>query len=655
MSLIQLSSGQQVVRLTQANAAQDVQRKFNKEDEPPKSQVVLWQGRTAFQLLTNSKSEKVDLELATALTQRPLKKTPLLKFEPERNLYPSASIDWKKFFPALCRPGRELKAHFSVRINLSTLFEKAQLDCMPKKLSENLHRELFLKAKDVDPQAGQLVWMKLLPERDGYHVEFTDPHTNDLAECSHTFCRIEVFPGKEAILEEFTSPSFSSTKAMSLVWNFMKMARIENMLFSDISTIPGCCEHGALTSLHLVQIFIYQQSWFAKHNAKSEGKLDKFQYLFEEDEVDELDNVLQGKSLDGRASPTLDYDLFRSKFLPRFLENWASNSSYEAASCFLHTLTVNDLINSISPLIRRYPGLNELKNLCSTMCTILSIPQSITVGKFLKITIEKGMHNKATIMHEFMHECRDTIVSNKNSEFFQYMLDELDKTPREVSPRTLAFAFLIIDNFSDIIKRLLNPSLDPTTIIHELFKMSEEEANDLVNTKAQDFLHQRAQDNFLDMLEKSVGHSYVSAKIVANSTRHSREKWVEYSEETGFNEPYSAVYSAIRYLSSLTIKDLKQIYPEFIQPWLDRYSILAMPQQQNMTIANIVILVADPKVQRKFLDELVRGAMKHLSTFTEKLLDNHLEDPKAEDVYELFMLSKYICKKGDPFVLQLQE
>src|SRR5207302_3588391 len=133
-----------------------------------------------------------------------------------------------------------------------------------------------------------------------------------------------------------------------------------------------------------------------------------------------------------------------------------------------------------------------------------------------------GVQNKGVkhVMHEFMHECRDHIVSNRRSKFFSYIIDTLAAEPREVSAKTLAFSFLVIDYFADLIKGIGDPSLDRTEIILSILKdpgapTPEEILQNLWLKEKADKNHpQKYRDKFLEMLEESESYSYVSAKLM---------------------------------------------------------------------------------------------------------------------------------------------
>ena len=602
---------------------------------------------------------------------------------------------WHTLEPMMNIPS-SLRPCVYVRISLLNLLPRGDLFKLPSSQAECLAGRLLIKGTEPSPPAKDMVWMRICPQKETVNYEFYDPAASDLVHCGYIFGRIIGYNHKEGMLYQFSSPSFSGKKAMSMIWNFMAMSRMENILFTDVSTILACCETGALTSLHLAETIMKCRSWYATQGATSHISKTAFKALFNIEFIENrYERSLRGKLKDRRIVRTIDYDQFSDRCLTLYLESQTSKEAYRCSRHFLHQLKVEDLHSSTSALASSYPELGKFSEFLTSTSEALGRPK--TVGSLLAIIMSKGHISTQDVpqeelqkiprdasykvMHELMHDVRDRIVSNKDSIFFQHITDVLRKSTGRVSYTSCAFAFLVLDNFLKKLKGLsdpvlnsflngskkdLNPSSDTavedaqkpvhpesskTKIMKVIYNILQPEVEVVEGVKN---VTKKVCGAFLRMIENRPG-SPVSAKICSNSNRYNREKWMEYSEETGISDELSATQIAIQYIASLPLNDLSLIYPDLIKAWESRYPMIRN-NTWRYTVADLIdALQVDEAGADELFDDLFRGAIKHLSQLSLPLFNNYksatTKDPKS--AYELFMISKYLCKRTELFALYL--
>lgn len=607
---------------------------------------------------------------------------------------------WRAIESIVNTPSRSLAACTYVRINLCNLLPREELFKLPASHAECLVERLLVRSSDPPPPIKNIVWMRICPQRESINYEFYDPAARDLIDCGFIFGRIIGYAHNEAMLYQFSAPSFSGKKAMLMIWNFMAMARMENILFTDVSTMLACCKTGALTSLHLSEVIMKGKSWYETQGATSHISKTAFRVLFNKEFVQaRYGKALRGDLRDKRLRPTLDYDKFSDQCLNLYLESQTSKDAYKKARHFLNSTRVEDLCNSTQSLASSYPELGQFSGFLKKAADVLGNPK--TVGNLLSTVIGRGHtsvqdasqdelpepqhdeeHEK---IHELMHDVRDRVVSNKESVFFRYITNNLRKSMGRVSYSSCVFAFIILDNFLKKIKGLNDSALNSflnsptpesksaatpsssssskdspksarpegaklkvTQVIYNILQPEVAEVEGIKNVT------KRVCDAFLRMIENRPS-SPVSAKICTNSNRHNREKWMEYSEETGISDDLLATQIAIQYLASLALNELGLIYPDLISAWETRYPMLKN-NTWRFTIADLIDAVQLDEVGAdELFDDLFRGAIKHASHLSLTVFKNYEESLETDlkSTYELFMISKYLCKRTELFALYL--
>ena len=204
-----------------------------------------------------------------------------------------------------------LKPVVDIRLDLRKILEKEYLFTLPPSFASHQVRRLLLASDKKDPSRGNMVWLRVYPpgEDNRLHYEVADPEANDLIKSGRVFCKMMQFPNRIACLDQLSAPSFNGKKAMSLVWNLMAMASIENMIVVDGSTILGCCEEGALSSLHRVEVFSKGKSWYVTQGATSKISKIVLKTLSEEEIFDSYAKAMTGGAIeDVRIPKTYDYD-----------------------------------------------------------------------------------------------------------------------------------------------------------------------------------------------------------------------------------------------------------------------------------------------------------------------------------------------------------
>src|SRR5438445_5919955 len=125
---------------------------------------------------------------------------------------------------------RWLRPCVTVRINLCNLLDRAELLSLPAAHAEVLANRLLLKSHEPDPSTKEVAWLRICPQGNRLMYEFIDPAAHDLVNSYHVFGRIIGYTRHEGMLYQLSAPSFSGKKAMLLIWNFMAMARMNNVL-----------------------------------------------------------------------------------------------------------------------------------------------------------------------------------------------------------------------------------------------------------------------------------------------------------------------------------------------------------------------------------------------------------------------------------------
>jgi hypothetical protein len=95
----------------------------------------------------------------------------------------------------------------------------------------------------------ETVLMRIAHEDEAVSISLIDPSAHDLEASERRFSEIKLFCNRSGFLDALTAPSFSGKMAISLVKKVMELARVRELLLGDGSTLLGCCEEGALTSL----------------------------------------------------------------------------------------------------------------------------------------------------------------------------------------------------------------------------------------------------------------------------------------------------------------------------------------------------------------------------------------------------------------------
>ncbi len=622
---------------------------------------------------------------------------------------------------------RWLRPVMYLRLNIDKLLDNAALARLSPLQTDQLAKSLIVRdsAYTNGPDSKNIVHLRICPQKSGLVYEFIDRNAHDLVGCYYIFARIVGYKNREeAMLNQLSAPSFSGKKAMSLIWNFMAIAKIQNMLFSDVSTIVSCCDDGALTSLHLMEIFEKGKSWYTTQGASSHIKKQAFRALFETEFIDQkYAQALKGKLKDKRIHVTQDYEQFFSQYITMYLDAQTGEDAYSKACSFLHRLQIGQLENAYSNLMMSYPDVRPVYTTLLQSTVVTKLTTRATVGTLIEKIVKLGRYTEAerrgksttvekVANHVMMHAVRDYVISNKSSVFFRYIIDKLKKNQERADQTLCAFVFLVLDNLFKKLKGLSeylsstnknykpSPRLVPWAEIvnprrsgergseeglpplclsphghasagsgpNHLAAQVDDKWQGLPKVKLTQIVYsilnpqadlpatgmkdvtRRVCQAFLTMIESRTT-SPVSAKILLNSNYINRAKWMEYSEETGSQDDMTAPQAALHYFANLTIAELRDIYPELVHIWEERYEGLkGCPIGYKVTHL-IADLEHDEKGVEALFDDLLRGAVKHLSKLSLALFDKHEKtgSKNPSTTYELFMISKYLCKRTELF------
>jgi hypothetical protein len=536
---------------------------------------------------------------------------------------------------------RTIQPVVDIRLDIRKILDKEYLFTLPPSFAAHQAENLLLTTKEKDPPKGSMVWLRMSPpgEERCPHYEIADPEANDLIKSNRVFCKIKQLPNRIAILEDLTAPSFTGKKAVSLIWNLMAIASIKNMIFVDGSTTLGCCEEGALTSLHLTEVFLKGKSWYMSQGASSKISKIAFKTLVEEAIFGSYAKALtEGEIEDSRISPTIDYDRFSERMLAVWLPEFETSvEAYQKARRFLHHLPVTHLANCISQLVTRYPSLQSLQAILQQ-----ADKESTTMGTLFQIIRDKDSREHQADTHKLLHAYRDCFVSNKDSVFFQYIVDIL--TQNQVSSRCCSLAFLVLNHICSSLQLLQVDTKEIMQIIQQLLKSPEaasQQAEKLGN------LTKKCSAKFLEYLEDVSGRDPPLEKVFNHSTHISREKLVQYRMETGISNAFLAAQTAIQYLANIPFSSLEEICPELVQKiWAGRSSSC------DTLGALLKSLESDDAAREKIFLELLSGSIKYFSSLSIPLLNAYFTgECEEESIYELLMIAKHLCEKKNSFAL----
>jgi hypothetical protein len=121
--------------------------------------------------------------------------------------------------------------------------------------------------------------------------------------------------------------------------------------------------------------------------------------------------------------------------------------------------------------------------------------------------------------------------------------------------------------------------------------------------------------------------------------------------ENGTTDEFLAIQRAIQYISRQPLQQVRLVYKELTDVMMKRFHLSEMDLLTGITIEDLMDSAGSTE-QAWILDELIGGSLKHLSA----LLVQHLNKqpvPSSNELYELFMLCKYIVKTRTAFALNI--
>lgn len=494
---------------------------------------------------------------------------------------------------------KEIRRSGDVRIDMSQILEqKAYTE--PGFFAERHARKLFVPAAKKDP--ADMVWLRIRPQGDQIEYFLADPRAHDLARCQRIFAYVIAFSEKTGCLSDFAAPSFPGKRAVTLLRNLMAITQLETLILIDGATSLACCSDGALTNIRSMGAFIYGKGWYEMQGATAKIAFTTFR-LFNSDNDDD-------DEIDPRLAQIKDFEQsdFQSNLLG-FTEYQPSPQAYKKACSFLRSLPIKKLKNSLVTLSRAYPRIQQLQEILSK-----ASPSSITVGHLLK---ETGSH-------DLVHQVRDSIVSNKDSVFFQYITDTLQA--KSASPEILgALAWCVLRTVFDYLIDT-HPDKKAVEMLQKLFRSESEPLDSLVTEVRQKILKLIEEEN-----------SPPCVKICSHSTSRQRADSLQYETELGTSRLLLAVQSAFCYLQQLSLTELQATYPQLATTLANRFAMAP-----HTTIGDLLASSANQWV----LSELIFGAYKHISRLFIRALSTSRD---AE--YPLFMLAKYIVARHKQFFM----
>lgn len=256
--------------------------------------------------------------------------------------------------------------------------------------------------------ATQGVLMRVAHEDEGVSISLIDPKAADLEASSRSFCQIKLFNSKSGLMDSLTAPSFSGKEVILLVRKVMELSSAREILFGDGSTILGCCEDGALTSLGGLEIFRRAQTWYMSQGASADVSTLTVTRCNEPQLLEGYALMLEKKRM---RAVSFDFDQYRLKTVNKWQCRWISTPAFLASCRFLNEVRIGEMRQSLKHLSKTYPNVASLEE------QLVSVGHDeMTLGGLLQRAIDERSISQEK--HLFLHELRDRLVGHKDFSIF---------------------------------------------------------------------------------------------------------------------------------------------------------------------------------------------------------------------------------------------
>ena len=551
------------------------------------------------------------------------------------------------FYNYLSRTLHWIQPACDFRLNIRDLFDRQTLSLRsPHEIFQNL----VVRSLDTGFKPHETVWMQVFPAEVSHLYRFIDPRAPDLKKCGYVFCRLDAFEGGEVSLDEVVASSFSGIIVMQLVQNFIKAWRLESALIHDGSTVIGCCTKGPPSSLQIASILKTGKSWYELQGANHRLAYEGFQKLAEARFVDDYyENSLTAQCSLRIPNYSFDYDAYRFHALSLHHALFLiSKTAYSEAASYLRSLCLLDLLGALEVLTPSYPQLSAMQSVLKKVASGSdSTKKTITLGDALESQENSGFTEST---HAELHEFRDYVVGNKDSVFFQYVVDSSLKEAPSVKSFTyvsciLDYFFCITNSFKDFGCLDLDFSLDAVIYCQVSSNISQaikEEGNARV-AQAMESAKKSWADAYILYHMKNEYRYPVSAKILAHSNDTTRRAWITNKDEIGITNLFSALEMAIKLMANTPLDTLQEVCPALINRWR---SSCGKEIQSNDTFKDFLDSVEGEREQFLLVQELSSAVRCSLSELAVQQFQEYTKNPNTKDVYPLLMFAKYLCEKS---------
>jgi|GEM_PF-6993857 len=465
-----------------------------------------------------------------------------------------------------------------------------------KNCSIDLFQKIAISPINLLSDHKWITW-RIRPEVDHLIVEFRDPQAKELKQCDQVFCEIHVHPEGQAELREIVSASFSGPQALKVVWNFMKVAHVANLMLRDVSTIVPCCPEGSFFPLLVAEVMKRGMGWYEKQGARADFNPGLFSNLLDHDivfplysetvcEPRDIADGLQNKASKRKACASLiDYRLFQQKVTCQFENRFFHPSAYNIACITLYHTKVFELKHAlmafdIGPLdMMSQKALTFCRHL-SQACQILGKKDDIRVGALFRETFKLGRRRASRklgpissqeevakfLAHQTLHNLQDYLVGNKDSFLVDHLMQMWQESKKKVSYPALIFAFLAIDSVFRQSKEFSKPIEGLSQLVWKtLFPDKPVQSYTPGEFRR---LTARMGQMFLELIEKDVT-TPISCKLYNSAEPKQLIGWMRNYDEMKLEDAESFLKAVLQYFLGLPVVDLLKACPQFIEKWFD--------------------------------------------------------------------------------------
>ncbi len=549
----------------------------------------------------------------------------------------------------------------------------------------HIDKERFLKIRgfeDLFQQHGDLILRarNYSAPSNGWVFEAIDPNSHDLKKCDYIFFRV-VHGRKLCDLEQFAKPTFCGWQAFALARKIYELSGAHKMYFGDSTTLLSCCTDKAPVSMRTFSILTTGRGWYQNQGAKPTSFGNVYLRLIKNN----YSAALESKEIPGNP---FDYHKYLHQRLKIF--NMCANTpeAYVAACGFISTLTIAQFPTYLQSITFE-TARDQLK------WTSSHLSPSSTVGELIQAI--------KPVNHALYHELLDTVVSNRDNNFFRYL--QLSLKPGTFSLIKAAFAYTVFLTLSDLkfasldkiaeleekinkksslLNHLRQGSKKTRTSRNVQLSAHEKQLEELkIALKAQQAVADHGTiayhilfhpelispmrpifDDYLSkyvstILDKSekINEPYYQ-KIFQNTTEEQRIKWKQFMHQQGINNFMDVLKPVVEWFGAITINHFVLVNNSQI-PYFhkDLASMILTEFKENPSCTMKEFIRKVETAQYKeyafyALSMFIYAAGPALSSSTIPLFTSFKENPNTfskQEVYELWMLAKTIIQEFTSF------